>query len=145
MDAPALKREPTLCDGLVEAITAALRLQADRHGVRLAMMRNAEDVIAHTDRKVLSTLVMGLITRAIESTPGGMVHVSVLRRTSDGAGDVEIAIAETPAVGAAGGGRTPPDLGLGEKQELAALLGGTLSVHCSAGSGSSYVLHFPER
>ena len=31
-----------------------------------------------------------------------------------------------------------------DSQELAAQLGGEIQVHCRAGEGSTYVLHFPE-
>lgn len=141
-----LKIEPTLCHGLVEAITASLRAQADSQGVRLVVALNSEDIVARVDRKVLGTIVMGLIGHAIVGAQRGVVHVSVLRSKVDGKKAVEISVAEIPSPQAAADPflRDGGSLGLGHSQELAALLGGKLQVHCRAGEGSTYVLHFPE-
>jgi signal transduction histidine kinase len=144
--APAeLKIEPTLCHALVEAIAASLRAEADSQGVKLVVARNSDDIVARIDRKVLGTIVMGLVGHAIAGTPRGVVHLSVLRCVVDGRKAVEISVAEIAAQQAAEASRRDGNgLELGRSQELAALLGGKIQVHCRPGEGSTYVLHFPE-
>src|SRR5258706_14320776 len=145
MISPALKIEPTLCHGLVEAIAASLRTQANDQEVKLVVARNSDDIVAQVNRKVLSTLVMGLVGHAIAGARRGVVHVSVLRCVVDGKKAVEISVAEIAARQEAA---APQPAGapfeLGRSQELAALPGGQVQVHSRAGEGSTYVLHFPE-
>ena len=146
MGGSQLKLEPTLCHGLIEAIAVSLRSQADRRGVKLVVARNLEDIVARTDRRVLSTIVIGLINEAIESSSGGVVHVSVLRCTTEGKNAVEISIAGLAAdqQGAAARPQERDSFGLSQAQVLAATLGGKISIHCRAGEGNTYVLLFPE-
>jgi hypothetical protein len=145
MPAPELKIEPTLCHGLVEAIAASLRAQADSQGVKLVVAGNSDDIVARVNRKVLSTLVIGLVEHAIAGARRGVVHLSVLRCVVGGKKAVEVSVAEIAGRQAAAGARPEGDaLELSRSQELAALLGGEIQVHCRAGEGSTYVLHFPE-
>lgn len=146
MAAADLKIEPTLCHGLVEAIAASLRTQADSQGVKLVVAKNSDDIVARIDRKVLGTIVMGLVGHAIAGAQRGVVHLSVLRCVVDGRKAVEISVAEIAAQQAAVevSRREGASLRLDRSQELAALLGGKIQVHCKAGEGSTYVLHFPE-
>lgn len=145
MTAPEPKREPTLCNGLVEAIAAWLRSQADGHGVKLVVSGDLDDIVVRTDRKLLSRIVIGLMGDAIRNSPQGVVHVSVLSCMADGRKAVEISIAEIPLADATD--RVGQDIalfGLGKGQALAAMLGGKISIHCKPGEGSTHVLHIPE-
>jgi hypothetical protein len=146
MVAAALKIEPTLCHGLVEAIAASLRAQADSQGVKLVVASNGEDIVARTDRKVLGTVVMDLVNHAIAGTRAGVVHLSVLRCVADGKNAVEISVAEIASNQQAAQAQRPDaaSIDLGRSRELAAMLGGKVSIHFRAGEGSSYVLRFPE-
>jgi hypothetical protein len=146
MPSTDLKTEPTLCHGLVEAIAASLRTQADGQGVKLVVARNSDDIVARVNRRVLSTLLRGLVSQAIAGAQRGVVHLSVLRCVVDGKKAVEISVAEIAAQQAAAEALHPAGgaLELGRSQELASLLGGEIQVHSTAGEGSTYVLHFPE-
>lgn len=110
------------------------------------MARNSEEIVARVNRKVLSTLVMGLVGHAMAGAQRGVVHISVLRCVVDGKKAVEISVVEIAAQKAAAAAPQPAVAALepGRSQELAALLGGKIQVHCRAGEGSTYVLHFPE-
>ena len=141
MTVAELKLEPTLCHGLVEAIAASLRAQAEGKGVELVVARSSEDAVARTDRKLLSTIVIDLIGRAIESATRGAVHIDVLHGRADGRSSVEISVAGKAAAGTGQAQAATPQLG--RSQELAAALGGTISVHFRAGEGSTYVLQIP--
>ena len=146
MAATDLKIEPTLCHGLVEAIAASLRAQADSQGVKLVVAKNSDDIVARIDRKVLGTILMGLVGHAIAGAQRGVVQLSVLRCVVDGRKAVDISVAEIAAQRAAveASQWEGASLGLGRSQELAALLGGKIAVHSKIGEGSTYVLHFPE-
>jgi hypothetical protein len=143
MTTEILKLEPTLCHGLVEAVAASLGAQAAKRGVRLVVAQNMEDIVARTDRKALGTILLSLVGHAIQSVPRGVVHISVIRSQLAGREAVEISLAEISA----GGEKTPAvraEAGaLAHCHELAASLGGKLSIHCRAGEGSSYVLLIP--
>jgi len=146
MDAASQKIEPTLCHGLVEAIAASLRSQADDRRVKLVVAKSSDDIVAWVDRKVLCALVRDLVGHAIAGAQRGVVHVSVLRCSVEGKRAIEISVSEIAAERAAAGGQRPgaSELGLGRSQELAALLRGKFQVHYRPGEGSTYVLHFPE-
>lgn len=145
-DPVALILEPTLCHGLVEAIAMSRRSQADGQGVKLVVVHNLEEIVARTDRRLLSTIVIGLIDEAIASSTGGVVHVSVLGCIAEGRKAVEVSIAGLTDERKTGALR-PPDVEsfvLGRAPALAAALGGKIAVHCKPGEGSTYVLRFPE-
>lgn len=145
MTAPERRHEPTLCNGLVEAIAASLRPLAESHEVRLVVSGSADDIVVRTDRKLLSRIVIGLIGDAIRNAPQGMVEVSVLSCMTEGRKGVEIRVAEVPQPAASGGLRRDTTLfGLAEGQALAAMLGGKISIHCKPGEGSIHMLHVPE-
>ena len=145
MDAPSLNPQPTLCDGLVEAIADSLRAQAAEMGVEIVVERSAEDVVARTDRRTLGTILMHLIGGAVVSAPRGRVHISVARHAAVGARCVEISVNELAGAGSAPAGsrqqQMPP---LAATRELAARLGGQISVHVRSGGSSTYVLRIPE-
>ena len=145
MAAPVPKREPTLCNGLVEAIAASLRSLADSHGVKLVVSGSYDDIVVRTDRKMLSKIVIGLMGDAIRNSLQGVVHVGVLSCVAEGRKAVEICIVEIPLPAAPASVRQDTALfGLGEGQALAAMLGGKVSIHCKPGEGSTHVLHIPE-
>ena len=145
MAAPEPKREPTLCNGLVEAIAASLRSQADSHGVKLVVSGSNDDIVVRTDRKLLSRIVIGLMGDAIRTSLQGVVHVSVLSCMAEGRTAVEICIVEVPLPAAPARVRQDTGLfGLAEGQALAARLGGKVSIHCTPGEGSTHVLRIPE-
>jgi len=145
-DPSALSLEPTLCHGLVEAIATSRRSQADNQGVKLVVAQGLEEIVAHTDRRILSTIVIGLIDEAIASAPRGVVHVSVLGCIAGGRKAVEISIAGLHAEPSTTAAR-PSDVesfALGRGAALAAALGGEISVQRKPGEGGTYVLRFPE-
>lgn len=140
----ALKLEPTLCHGLVEAVAASLRGEAEAQGVKLVVAHSADDIVARTDRRTLGLAVRGLVSDAIARVPHGAVHISVLRVAAGGRRWVEISVAEIAGAGEEGRNASNGPFDLARTQKLAAQLGGRASIHCRAGEGSTYVLQIPE-
>jgi hypothetical protein len=143
---PDLKLEPTLCQGLVDAIVASLRSHAHAKGMQLLMTDSSEDIITRTDRRILSRVVIGLVTYAIENGNGGMLRVCVSR--ARGPKMVTIGVEEIGTQRAATDPRTEESVwsGLNACYAFAALLGGNIAIYNERGDGNStYVLQFPER
>lgn len=131
---------PTLCHGIVEAIATSLRSHAAQAGVELVVVHGAEDVVVRTDRKALGTLLLRLIGSAIDGAPRGKVDICVSR--SAGTRSVEVRVSALgDSLAALSVPRVPP---LAAIRELAARLGGQISVHVRAAEGSTYVLQLPE-
>ncbi len=134
---------PTLCHGIVEAIATSLRSHAAQNAVELVLAHGAEDVVVRTNRKALGTLLFRLIGSAIDGAPRGRVDICVSR--SAGTRSVEVRVSALAVLGdslaALSAPRVPP---LAAIRELAARLGGQISVHVRAAEGSTYVLQLPE-
>lgn len=144
MVAAELKLQPTLCQGLVEAVAVALRAQAAEKSVQLVVAGSAEDPVARTDRRLLGTILMSLIARAIDGAPRGVVRLSVLRSSATPAPAIEFRIAQ---IAAPGGRRAAARTGvpaLDGSEKLAARLGGTIAVDVRPAEGSTIVLRIPE-
>jgi hypothetical protein len=143
---PDLKLEPTLCHGLVEAIVASLRSRAHAKGMQLLVVNSPEDIITRTDRRVLSSIIIGLVTHAIEISVGGTLRVCVSRAA--GPRMITIGVEEIGTQPAATRPRTEESIwsGLRPCYSFAALLGGNIAIYNERGDGgSTYVLQFPER
>jgi len=143
---PELKLEPTLCQGLVEAIAASLRPGAQAKGLQLQVADATEDIIARTDRRVLSRIVIGLVTYAIGNAKDGLVRISV-RRAEGGPRVISIRVEEIGAPAASSPPRAEGGVwsGLSLCHSFAAMLGGRIAISSERGQGNAYVLEFPER
>jgi len=133
--------QPTLCQGIVEAIATSLRSQAAAKGVELVVARGADDVVVRTDRKTLGTILLSMIGGAIDGAPHGKVDVCVARTAGAGNRSVEIRVSGPALPGDASAERVLP---LAAIRELAARLGGQISVHVKPAEGGTYVLQLPE-
>jgi len=146
MTAAEPEPRPTLCHGLVQAIATSLRSHAAARGVELVVAPVAEELVVRTDRKTLGTILLSLISSAIDGTTHGRVEVRVSRSARAGSRSVEIHVTsiglpgEASAADAAGEHALP----LSAMRDLAARLGGQISLHVTAAAGSSYELRLPE-
>jgi signal transduction histidine kinase len=143
---PDLKLEPTLCQGLVDAIVASLRSHAHAKGMQLLVTDSSEDIITRTDRRILSRIVIGLVTHAIENAHGGMLRVCVSR--ARGPRMITIGVEQVGTQHTPSQPRTEEDVwsGLSLCYSFAALLGGNIAIYSERGDGNDmYVLQFPER
>jgi len=155
-----LHREPTVFQGLLEAAAASLRPLAAGKGLQLLVTMPNEDVMAWTDRRVFSHIVLSLLRNAIKSTPLGSARLSLGLRTVEGEKMIEITVADTgvgigpgdqarlfsasPGVEAARPARAgDTGLGLHVCQRLAGLLGGKIGLHSEPGKGSTFTLLLP--
>lgn len=141
-------------------LAQAIRLSRPRaaaKGLALHLAAN-EDLSVQTDPRLVSRIVLNLVSNAIEYTAEGEVNVSAAR---DGNG-IRIDVADTgPGISAhdlelvfekfvrlaptAGLSRPGTGLGLGLaiSRELARLLNGRLTVSSTPGHGSTFSLHLP--
>jgi len=155
-----VRRELTLFQGLLEAAVASLRPLAAGKGLQLTISMPGEDIMAWTDRRLFSQIVLCLLRNAIKATHQGSVHLFLDLRTVDGKKMIEIDIIDTgagispgeqaalfsplpgvhPAVVASAGNT---GLRLPLCQQLAGLLGGKIGVQSECGKGSTFTFLLP--
>ena len=127
---------PTLIHGLVEAIVASLRSNAERKGLRLELAGDSEDILVRADRKLLGRIVIDLIQASIEDMVWGAVRVSISRGADADRGMVEISVARMgESIGAAAA------TALASGQDSAGMLGGR--IFQAEQQGGAYVLQVP--
>jgi len=158
------KVEPTLvptdCNEVIEEVAASLRPQAEAKGLEFAVTA-PQKLVARTDRRALSQIVINLANNAIKFTERGSIRIRAERREEDGSRALEISVEDT------GIGIRPEDqkklfgaftqvddstnrryegtgLGLHLSRKLAEALEGRIEVKSEYGKGSIFTLVLPE-
>lgn len=145
---------------IADVVTQAmenLRPQADAKGLKLYATAD-RDIQAITDPQKLRLILSALVSNAIKFTDKGEVRLSVARDEewiAVSVADTGIGIdpAQHEAIferfrqldGSLSRQREGMGLGLALVKDLAALLGGTMSVQSSLGAGSTFTLRLPSR
>ncbi|MCE5204170.1 MAG: PAS domain-containing sensor histidine kinase [Actinomycetia bacterium] len=149
--------EPVALDQMLEALVSLMRPLADERALTLTLSVPGHMTVV-TDPDLLAQVVRNLLSNAIKFThPGGRVHVEAavlgdrftVSVTDDGIG---IAEKDIPRVFEAfaqvrGDRRGKPQgtgLGLAICKDVAALLGGTVSVVSTPGTGSTFEVELPQ-
>ena len=158
----ALAAERVHCQNLLDETADTLRPLAAHKGLALALDLPETPVVIASDRRALTQIVINLINNAIKFTEQGSIRVSLSQRISDGASLTEISVEDS------GSGIRAEDqaklfqafsqldststrnvegagLGLYLCQNLANLLGGTLTLSSEFGRGSTFTLTLPTR
>jgi PAS domain S-box-containing protein len=152
-----LKLEPIDCGRVLLDIRETLRPMAESKGLRFEM-RAAEGIVANTDRRALSQILINLINNAIKFTDRGGIEVdlrqssgaTVFSVTDTGAGiapedQVRLFDAFSRIDTESSGREEGTGLGLHVSQKLAALLGGRISFASEPGKGSTFTLTLAPR
>jgi PAS domain S-box-containing protein len=149
-----LKLEPVACQGVLREIAATLRPLAERKGLQLQVDAPAEDLVALTDRRALSQIVLNLASNAIKFTEQGSVRLGLARRDEQ---TIEISVVDS-GVGIrdedhaklfeaftqidSGSRRNQEGTGLGLhlSQKLAGLMGARIEFTSAPGKGSTFTV-----
>ena len=155
--------ERVQCQGLLEETADTLRPLAVQKGLAIVLDLPPEPVIIDSDRRALTQIVINLVNNAIKFTDQGTVRIALSQRPGpDGAALTEFSVHDS------GRGIRPEDqpklfqafsqidatstrniegagLGLYLCQNLANLLGATLSFSSEYGQGSTFTLTVPAR
>jgi len=149
--------EPVACDSVIEEVLTALRPLAESKGLKFGAHTPGQNLIAMTDRRALSQILINLTNNAIKFTEKGEVRLEVRQRQENGTVRTEISVVDT------GIGIRPEDkaklfqaftrvtaddarrfegtgLGLHLSQKLAQLLGGFITLESEYGKGSRFTL-----
>jgi DNA-binding response OmpR family regulator len=153
--------ESLSCQDVLEHVVASLAPQAEAKRLRLLLSMPTQSLIIHTDRRLLTQIVLNLANNAIKFTQHGSVRLQLGMRETSAEKTVEIAVSDT------GVGIRPEDqaklfesfvqvdephhgkqegsgLGLHLSRKLAELLGGTISLSSQYGEGSTFTLSLTE-
>jgi signal transduction histidine kinase len=156
-----LNVEPIDCQGLMEEVTVGLRPLAEKKGLELAMVAPADRLEVHTDRRVLSQILINLANNAIKFTDQGAVRLQLSRQTRERASLTRFTVTDT------GRGIKPDDqerlfaaferiespttapgegtgLGLYICQTLATSIGSAITFESEFGEGSAFTLELSE-
>lgn len=157
-----LALEPVQCQDLLNQTADTLRMLSLQKGLALVLDLPAEPIVIDSDRRALTQIIINLVNNAIKFTEQGTVKVALRQRivedhlltefsvTDSGAGIAQedqsklfqafsqLDSTSTRHVEGAG-------LGLYLCQNLAALLGGSLSFSSEVGKGSTFTLALPEK
>jgi protein-histidine pros-kinase len=148
-----LNFEPVNCRDVINEVATALGPLAKSKGLRFEVVMPDEDVVAPTDRRALSQIMINLTNNAIKFTEKGFVRVELARSGEH----VELSVADS-GIGISdddqaklfrafeqvhgSSKRTYEGTGLGLhlSQKLASLLGGRITCRSKFGSGSRFTL-----
>ena len=157
-----LMLEPVQCQDLLNQTGDTLRMLSVQKGLALVLDLPQEPIVIDSDRRALTQIIINLVNNAIKFTEQGTVKVALRQRivdeqlltefsvTDSGAGIAhedqsklfqafsQLDSTSTRHVEGAG-------LGLYLCQNLATLLGGTLSFSSEVGKGSTFTLALPEK
>jgi len=155
-----LSLEPVQCQGLIAQVVETLRPLAQLKGLSLEVSMETETVTISSDRRALTQILINLLNNAIKFTETGNIVVRLAQRPSANATLTEISITDsgagikvedqaklfqafsqldsTSTRHAEGAG-----LGLYLCQNLANVIGATLSFQSDFGSGSTFTLTLP--
>jgi PAS domain S-box-containing protein len=150
--------EPVVCQAVLREILTTLRPNAESKGLRVALSIPAEDVVARTDRRALSQILLNLTSNAIKFTERGLVRIELALDPHDDR-VVDIRVIDT------GVGIEPEDqrklfaaftqvaharqrydgtgLGLYLSRKLAELIGGSIRLRSEPGKGTTFTLSLP--
>lgn len=150
--------EPVVCQAVLREILTTLRPNAESKGLRLALSIPAEDVVARTDRRAFSQILLNLTSNAIKFTERGLVRIELALDPHDDR-VVDIHVIDT------GVGIEPEDqrklfaaftqvaharqrydgtgLGLYLSRKLAELIGGSIRLRSEPGKGTTFTLSLP--
>jgi protein-histidine pros-kinase len=147
---------------VMREVCTSLQPAAQKKGLTLTLRLPDAALTSHTDRRSLSQILINLTNNAIKFTERGEVRLEAARGGDGGAPAILISVIDTgigirqedqarlfEAFGkiARGGARSAESTGLGLhlSRKLAELLGGTISLSSSYGSGSHFTLSLPEQ
>ncbi|TVT53732.1 MAG: PAS domain S-box protein [Azoarcus sp. PHD] len=146
---------------LVDEVVNALRPQAEQKGLAMHFKPNQACVIATTDRRAVSQILINLVQNAIKFTGEGVIEITLLQPgQSDSSHDIAMSVTDTgmgiraedqkqlfaPFARISPNDRKAPEgtgLGLHLSQKLAERLGGRIEVSSVYGSGSCFALIIP--
>jgi protein-histidine pros-kinase len=152
-----IQLEPVACQRVLNEVVTTLRPLAEAKGLTFELSMPAQDVIARTDRRAFSQVLLNLTNNAIKFTERGLVRLEIVKplenartieiRVIDGGSGIRQedqeklfkAFTQLATTGRAEG----TGLGLHLSQKLAALLGGSISFTSEVGKGSTFVLSLP--
>lgn len=152
-----LHLEPTDCRALVHDVAATLKPLADAKGLRLEAHAPDEKVVAQSDRRVLSQILLNLGGNAVKFTDEGVVRLCLRDERASGSPHIVFEVEDT-GVGIRAedqarlfhafsqldrdrlGPREGTGLGLYVSRRLADLLGATLALQSELGRGSVFRL-----
>jgi protein-histidine pros-kinase len=153
----AINSEPVVCQNVIRELTETLGMLAGKKRLWFKLDMPPDDIIAMTDRRAMSQILINLVNNAIKFTDKGGVSVSLRQRVAAAGPQVEISVIDT-------GIGIPPEeqtklfqafsqldatskrrfegtgLGLYLSQKLAELTGGKLSMQSEYGKGSTFTL-----
>ncbi len=149
-------------DEVMREVCASLQPAAERKGLALSLQLVDAGLMAHTDRRSLSQILINLTNNAIKFTEFGQVRLEAARTELAGRQGIRISVIDSgigirpedqtglfEAFGklAAGGAKAAESTGLGLhlSRKLAELIGGTISVASEYGRGSHFTLTLPDQ
>lgn len=157
-----LSVEAVLCQALIQEVAETLRPLAQQKGLQLDVLLAPQPIAIETDRRALTQILINLLNNAIKFTDRGTVAIGLAQRGEGGQAVTEFFVADSGA-----GIRTEDQsklfqafsqldststrhaegagLGLYLCQNLANVIGGTLSLKSEFGSGSTFTLALPAR
>lgn len=149
-----VRTEPVACRDVLEEVMKTLRPLAESKELSFELKAKGSSVMARTDRRALSQILINLTSNAIKFTEYGFVRLEL---HDDASGPIEIrivdsgvgireedqeklfgAFAQLSSTHKEGSG-----LGLHLSRRLAELLGGNLTFTSEYGKGSTFVLGLP--
>src|SRR5471032_107306 len=87
--------EPTACQEVLREVSAMLSPIAEAKGLAFLLTMPDEDLVLHTDRRLLAQIVLNLVNNAIKFTDTGGVRVELARRHTERGSCVEVAVEDT--------------------------------------------------
>jgi PAS domain S-box-containing protein len=150
-----------VCD-VVREVCTSLQPAAEKKGLALNLQLPDGELIARTDRRSLSQILINLTNNAIKFTEHGEVRLEVTRIAQGDRSALQISVLDSgigireedqvrlfEAFGKVGAGSGKPGestgLGLHLSRKLAELLGGTISLKSAYRQGSRFTLSLPEQ
>jgi hypothetical protein len=157
-----LHAELVACKAVLDEVSAALRQLGEAKGLTFNIKVAEGEPIVHTDRHVLTQILLKLTGNAIKFTDHGAVSVELSQQRDNGLLRTRFSVLDTgPGIsagnqrklfqafeqlGVSGAQRHEgTGLGLHLSQKLAALLGGRIEFESQAGKGSRFTLVLEER
>jgi PAS domain S-box-containing protein len=155
-----IQRAPTDLQAVLQEVAGSLRPLAEAKGLTLRVIRPNADIVILSDQRALSQILINLLNNAIKFTDAGEVQLELAQAPAGELGSVMISVIDTgvgirpeqqqslfkafeqvgdeKARRAEGAG-----LGLYLSQQLAHILGGTITVQSEHGVGSRFTLALP--